>query len=72
MPYISDEMLKALVYGLMVDEWPGYGAMSEVLWDSYESIMGQLTDSETDKVLDRLAELLRSAQITITWPDKVS
>ena len=72
MPYISDEMLKKLVFGLMVDEYPGYGVMSEVVWDSYGNIMEQLTDSQVDDVLDRLSDLIRSAEITITWPEGVS
>ena len=72
MPYISDEMLKRLVYGLVVDEWPGYGVMSEVVWDVHGNIMEQLTDSQIDDVLDRLSDLIRSAEITITWPEGVS
>lgn len=71
MPYISDEMLKKLVYGLMVEEWPGYMVMSEVVWDNHGNIAEQLTDAQMDDVLDRLSRLIRTAQIDITWPDQV-
>jgi hypothetical protein len=71
MPYISDEMLKELVYGLMVDESPGIMVCAETLWDNYPDIVGQLSEAQQDDAIDRLDALVRRARVTITFDDEL-
>ena len=70
MTTITDDALKDLVYALMVEEWPGYLACSEVLWDSIDEFE-HLSAAEQEEVIDRLTALIRKARVTITFDEEV-
>jgi hypothetical protein len=70
-PHLSDEVLKDLVYGLMVDECPGMMTLAEVVWDNHSDVMEQLSETQQDEVYDRLTNLVRRARVTITFDDAV-
>lgn len=65
---LSDDQLKDLVYGLIIDDYPGYTAYGEVLWDNVEN-PESLSDEDYQNLIDRLAEFVRTARVTITWDE---
>lgn len=67
---ISDDQLKELVPGLIIDDYPGYGAYGEVLWDNVEGV-ADLSDDDYDALVERLAEFVRTARVTVSWANEV-
>jgi hypothetical protein len=67
---LSDDQIKSLIYGLMVDEYPGYTAYGEVLWENFDETH-DYEDEEWDRTCDRVQHFIQTAQVNITWPDDV-
>ena len=68
---VSDEYLKDLVYAIVIDTWPGWGVINEVLWDNTEGIE-DMTEAEQEELLDRLGKLIRTARVNIFWANEVN
>jgi hypothetical protein len=68
MAEVSNETLKDIAYGQLVNDSPDAVSVAEMLWETVPGFR-ELTDAEQDELLDAVFELCSSAEVSVTWPD---